>query len=118
MHGDDVVQALAENRTDQALDIRILPRPSRSREGLADAQPPCRIVEFLSVAAVAIAMHIAGTTVPRESFQQLPGRPFCREIRGYSEMNGTPTTSADSWVSAVAKVGKSAVPHPTRLRMW
>src|SRR5437773_7325792 len=86
---DDVVQALAANRADQALDIGILPRRSRSREDFANAQPPGRFVEFLSVARVAIAKQIAGRTVPWESFQQLPGRPFRRGIRGYSEMNRT-----------------------------
>jgi hypothetical protein len=90
MQDDDVVQALAANRADQALDIGILPRRLRSGEDFADAQPPGRFVEFLSVAAVAIAKQIAGPTVPRESFQQLPGRPFRRGIRGYSEMNRTP----------------------------
>jgi hypothetical protein len=52
---DEVVQALAANRADQALDIGILPRRSRSRENFANAQPPCRFVEFLAVARVAIA---------------------------------------------------------------
>ena len=52
---DDVVQALAANRSDQSLDIGILPRRSRGREDFADAQPPCRFVEFLSLARVAIA---------------------------------------------------------------
>src|SRR5580704_6085959 len=90
IRGYDVVQALAANRADQALDIGILPRRLRSGEDFANAQPPCRFVEFLSVAAVAIAKQIAGPTVPSESFQQLPGRPFRRGIRGYSEMNRTP----------------------------
>src|SRR6202521_1676740 len=90
MQDDDVVQALAANRADQALDIGILPRRSRSGEDFADAQPPCRFVEFLSAARVAIAKQIARRTVPRESFQQLSGRPFRRGIRSYSEMNRTP----------------------------
>jgi hypothetical protein len=78
MQGDDVVQALAvqalavqalaANRADQALDIGILPRRLRSGEDFADAQPPCRFVEFLFVADVAIAKQIAEPTVPRGSF--------------------------------------------------
>ena len=68
-----------------ALDIGILPRRSWSREDFANAQPSCRFVEFLSVARVAIAKQIARRTVQRESFQQLPGRPFRRGIRGFSE---------------------------------
>src|SRR5260370_6604570 len=87
---DDVVQALAANRTDQALEIGILPRRSRSREDFANVEQPCRFVEFLSVAPIAIAKQIARRTVPRESFQQLPGRPFRRGIRSYSEMDRTP----------------------------
>ena len=90
MQDDDVVQALAANRADQALDIGILPRRSRSREDFANAQPSCRFLELLSVARVAITKQIARRTVPRESFQQLPGRPFRRGIRGYREMNRTP----------------------------
>ena len=37
MQDDDVVQALAANRADQALDIGILPRRLRSGEDFADA---------------------------------------------------------------------------------
>jgi len=91
-----VVQALAANRPDQALDIGILPKRSRSREGFANAQPPCRFVEFLSVARVAIAKQIVRRTVPRESFQQLPGRPFRRGIRSYSERNRTPAIMGEN----------------------
>ena len=60
-----MVQALAANRADQALDIGVLPRRLRSREDFANAQPPCRFVEFLSGAPLAIAKQIARRTVPR-----------------------------------------------------
>src|SRR5438445_13671418 len=46
---DDVVQALAANRPDHALDIGSLPRRSRSREDLANPEPPCSSLEFRSV---------------------------------------------------------------------
>jgi hypothetical protein len=42
-----------------------LPRRLRSREDFANAQPPCRFVEFLSGAPLAIAKQIARRTVPR-----------------------------------------------------
>jgi hypothetical protein len=91
-----MVQALAPNRAVHALDIGILPRRSRSPEEFANAQPPCCFVEFFSVARVAIAKQITRRTVPRESFQQLPGRPFCCGIGSYSEMKWTPATMGEN----------------------
>ena len=72
MQDDDVVQALAANRADQALDIGILPRRLRSGEDFADAQPPCRFVEFLSVAAVAIAKQ-CGAHCPKGKLPAVAG---------------------------------------------
>jgi hypothetical protein len=48
---------------------------------------PCRFVEFLLVTPIAIAKQTAGRIVPRESFQQLLGRPFRRAIRSHGKMN-------------------------------
>src|SRR2546429_3070252 len=70
---DDVVQALAANRTDQALDIGILPRRSRSREDVANAQPASRFVKFLSVAREA-GWAFATSSRLRERLGKMIGR--------------------------------------------
>ena len=67
MQDDDVVQALAANRADQALDKGILPGRSWSREDFANTQPPCRVVEFLSVARIAIAKQIGALSQGKAS---------------------------------------------------
>jgi hypothetical protein len=48
-------------------------------------------VEFLSIDAITVAQQIARRGVSRESLKKLPGSPFCREIRGHSKMDRTPT---------------------------
>jgi len=73
MQDDDVVQALAANRADQALDIGILPRRLRSGEDISDAQPPCRFVEFLSVAAVANREADSGAHCPKGKLPAVAG---------------------------------------------
>lgn len=47
-------------------------------------------MELLSADAVAVAQQIARCAVPREGFQELPGSPFRRWIRGHNKMDRTP----------------------------
>src|SRR2546429_7561265 len=70
---DAVVQALAANRSDQSLDIGILPRRSRSREDVANAQPASRFVKFLSVAREA-GWAFATSSRLRERLGKMIGR--------------------------------------------
>jgi hypothetical protein len=70
IQNDDVVHALPPNRSDQPLNVRILPGGLRSGEDFANAQPLCRFVELPSIDAITVAQQIARRAVPGE---KLPG---------------------------------------------
>src|ERR1700674_3069348 len=93
---DDVVQALPPNRSDQPLGVRILPRRLRRGRDFPNPKPSCRFLKFLSIDTVAVAKQIAGRTVPREGFQELPGRPFRRGTCSYCKMDWTTTFVAEN----------------------
>jgi len=79
---DHVIEALAPDRTDQALDIRILPgRPGRD-EHFGDLEPRHPAPEVGSVDGVAIAQELPRRHVPREGLDKLPGRPFRGRVLG------------------------------------
>lgn len=73
---DDVIQALATNRSDQSLDIRILPGRLRRGQNLPDAKQSCRFRESLAVASVAIPQQVPRSAIPWKSFEQLMSYPF------------------------------------------
>src|SRR6516165_10054251 len=52
---DHVIQAFPTNRTDQSLNIGVLPWRLRCRENFTYAQPAGCLLKFLSVAAIPIA---------------------------------------------------------------
>src|SRR5258708_12376430 len=58
VENDDVVQAFTPNRTDQALDVGVLPRRLRSREDFAYAQPFYGLTKLSSTAGVHHALRI------------------------------------------------------------
>jgi len=79
---DHVIEAFAPDRTDQALDIRILPgRPGRD-EHFGDLEPLHPTSEVSSVDGVAIAQEVPRRRVPREGLDNLPGRPFRGRVLG------------------------------------
>jgi hypothetical protein len=98
MQDDDAVQALAANRADQALDVGILPRRSRSGEDFADAQPPCRFVEFLSAERADVGGQISACGAAR----------VCRTCRAEENSEGM----IDAHGSA-GKVSSSCRPKTT-----
>ena len=66
--------------------IRILPRGMRSGEHLLNPHRMGGCRERLAINSVAIAQQVAWCTIPGEGLDQLPGRPFCRGIRGYAKV--------------------------------
>jgi hypothetical protein len=57
--------------------------------------------------AIAVAKQVARRTVLRESFQQLPGRPFRHGVRSHSKMN---------WASTVVRENHKDEQKPERDR--
>ena len=85
---DEMVQTLPSDRANEALAIGILPRGMRSGEPLLNPHRMGGCRELLAINLVAIAQQVAWRTIPGEGLDQLPGRPFCRGMRGYAKSEG------------------------------
>jgi hypothetical protein len=72
---DDVVEAFASNRTDDALGERILPGRPRGDEDLVHPQASHPPYEHVAVDGVPIAEQVLGRGVFREAFDQSLGGP-------------------------------------------
>jgi len=78
----DMVQAFAADRADDALDIGILPRRSRCSDDLLDSHRLDTITEGLTIRRVAVSQQEARCGVPREGFGDLARQPdLCRVLR-------------------------------------
>lgn len=86
-----MVQTLATDRSDQPLDVGVLPRGLRRRENFPKAQPVCRFTKLLSVASISISQQVARGAVPRKGFEQLASYPFRRGVFRDGHVDG-PTT--------------------------
>jgi hypothetical protein len=79
---DHVIETFSSNRSDQAFDVRILPRTRWRRDNLDDAHASQSVPEDLAVDTVAIAVQPAGRRVVRKSVDHLLGGPRgCRMVR-------------------------------------
>jgi hypothetical protein len=72
---DDVIEAFASNRTDDALGERILPGRPRGDEDLVHPQASHPPYEDVAVDGVPIAEQVLGRGVFREAFDQSLGGP-------------------------------------------
>jgi hypothetical protein len=68
---NDVIQTLAANRSDQSLDIRVLPRRLRRGQKLPDSERLGCFRELLAIASVAISKHVTRSAVPWKGFEEL-----------------------------------------------
>ena len=64
----DVVQTLATNRTDHALDASVLPRGAWGRDDFRDRHRSDSLAEVLAIRGVTVAHQIARSSVPRKRF--------------------------------------------------
>jgi hypothetical protein len=88
---DHMVQALAPNRTNEALDVGPLAGGSRGAQHFLDAHLSHLSPEGIAENGVAIAQQVARELVKGKSFTQLLSRPFRRRMRGHVEVdNATP----------------------------
>ena len=71
-----MIEALAANRTDHALDVGPLPRGSRRREHLLDAHVVNLSGEVVAEDSIPISQQIVWCRVPGERIAKLLGGPF------------------------------------------
>jgi hypothetical protein len=83
---DHVVEALAADSPDQALDEWILPGTSRGRDHVLNAHVPDAALEVRSIDLVPITQEVARRAVPRERLHDLLSRPLGRGVCGHIEM--------------------------------
>ena len=92
---DQVVEAFPANRSDDPLDVRILPgRLGRDRD-FVDAQPLDAFAEVVAVDAVAVSDHVSRGFVEGEGLDDLLSRPPGRGIRGDVEVDHAATIVAE-----------------------
>ena len=63
----DVIQALATDRTDHALDASVLPRRAWGRDDFRDPHRSDSPAEVLAIRGVTVAQQIARSSVPRKA---------------------------------------------------
>ena len=73
---EQMVQTFSSDRSDQSLDVSVLPRRPRGYGAIPDAHCPDPSLEYLSVDAVAVSDEVFGRRVPRKGLRDLAGDPI------------------------------------------
>ena len=81
-----MVQALSPNRTNDALNIRPLPRGSRGGKDFLDSHVGYLSVEVTAVDGIAIAEQVARELVEGKCLPQLLSRPLRTRVGGHIEV--------------------------------
>src|SRR5215813_11168168 len=87
---DDVVHALATDRSDQPLGKRILPRRARCNGLVANPHGSQSARDGNTVDLVLIADQVAWDLIPGEGFGNLPRNPFGARVRGHVDPDKLP----------------------------
>ena len=90
VENDDVIQALSANRSDEALNVRILPGRSARRDHLFNAHVGHAIMELAPVDAISITHQEPRRRIIGKRLDNLLGRPLSRWIGGDVEMDNHP----------------------------
>jgi hypothetical protein len=77
---DDMIQALAANRSDQPFGEAILPRRSWRGRPVPDAHGAQSARDDGAVNPIAVPDHVSGRAIPRKSLGDLTRNPFGRRI--------------------------------------
>jgi hypothetical protein len=83
----DVIQTLATDRTDHALDASVLPRGSWGRNDFRDPHRSDSLAKVLAIRGVTVAQQIARSGVPRKRFGLPGGRAKLRWMLGDGRVN-------------------------------
>src|SRR6267142_3354542 len=73
---DDVIHAFAADRTDQTLDVRVLPRRSRRSDDLRDPHRSNAMTECRTIGFVSVPQQIARCGVPGKGLSHLARKPI------------------------------------------
>jgi hypothetical protein len=102
----DMIQALAAKRPDQAFNIWVLPGRPRCNRTVANSHPSHPVREGLSVRSIIVADEIARCRLPWECFHDLLRQPLRRGMPGYREPQKPSSTMAHD------QKGKQALKRP------
>ena len=90
-----MVQALAANRADDPLDVRVLPGRSWRRNDLRDPHNPSLLLKASPVRRVAVSQQVAWRGIPRKCLGDLTGGPTCGRMLGDVQMKNLPSSVAE-----------------------
>lgn len=94
---DNVIEALAPDRTDHALYIAVLPGRACCRRRICDGHGPDPIPEHFTVCRMPVMDQIPGRLVPWKGLGDLPSSPGRRRVRGDGKVNHpAPTVAEDN----------------------
>src|SRR6267378_1482206 len=82
---DNMVQAIASDRTDRPFTISILPRRSRRGRPIPNAHRPKAADEDVAVDRVAVTNDVSRRYFPTIGLGELARNPFSRWVRGHSQ---------------------------------
>jgi len=82
---DNMVQAIASDRTDRPFTISILPRRSRRGWPIPNAHRPKAADEDVTVDGVAVTDDVSRRYVPTIGLGELARNPFSRWVRSHSQ---------------------------------
>ena len=117
MEHEHMVQALAPNRTNDALDVGSLPGGSRGGQDFLDSHIGCLAPEISAEDGVAIAEQIARELVKGKGFSQLLSRPRRRRMRSHIEMdNATPVMGQLSFAKMPSSLRSFAISNIQKVR--
>ncbi len=95
---NQVINALASNRADDSLSVRILPGGSRCGNNLSYVHSPNSCTERGSVDRIAVTEKIAWSRISaRKSFDQLLRRPLGRRMTGHVEVHDLPAVMGEDY---------------------
>lgn len=92
---DGMVKALAADRTDQAFNVRILPRRSWCRDNFFDAHVLDALAEVHTIDAVAISEQETGGLIVGKRLHDLLCCPLCCRVSRDVEVNDHPTVMTE-----------------------
>ena len=90
MEHEHMVQALAPNRTNDALDVGPLPGGSRGAQHLVDTHVSHLSPEGIAEDSIAVAQQVARKLIKGERFSQLLSGPLRGWVGGHIEVENAP----------------------------
>src|SRR6266481_442857 len=87
-----VIQTFTANRTDHALDVRVLPRRAWRRDDFRDVHRFDSAAKLRAIRCVAVSQQIPRSSVPRERLGYLAREPRCGRMLGDSRAHDLPAT--------------------------